>query len=126
AAVFGMCIGCEYMIFPLMTAEIFGVQLLGRLLGVILTREAWRKQCRRGSLVACATRQEVIPQAFSCWSPWVCWARRLRGCCPEESNPHEREADPASWSSEGRSAISGARAIAAIEYSLRQRNCVRR
>jgi sugar phosphate permease len=37
AAVFGMALGGDYMIVPLMTAEIFGVQLLGRLLGVILT-----------------------------------------------------------------------------------------
>ena len=37
AVVFGMALGGDYMIVPLMTAEIFGVQLLGRLLGVILT-----------------------------------------------------------------------------------------
>jgi len=36
-AVFGIALGGDYMIVPLMTAEIFGVQLLGRLLGVILT-----------------------------------------------------------------------------------------
>ncbi len=37
AAVFGIALGGDYMIVPLMTAELFGVQLLGRLLGVILT-----------------------------------------------------------------------------------------
>jgi MFS family permease len=37
AAVFGIGLGGDYMIVPLMTAEIFGVQLLGRMLGVILT-----------------------------------------------------------------------------------------
>jgi sugar phosphate permease len=37
AGVFGIGLGGDYMIVPLMTAEIFGVQLLGRLLGVILT-----------------------------------------------------------------------------------------
>ena len=37
AAVFGVGLGGDYMIIPLMTAEIFGVQVLGRLLGVILT-----------------------------------------------------------------------------------------
>ena len=37
AAIFGIGLGGDYMIVPLMTAEIFGVQLLGRLLGVILT-----------------------------------------------------------------------------------------
>lgn len=37
AAIFGIGLGGDYMIVPLITAEIFGVQLLGRLLGVILT-----------------------------------------------------------------------------------------
>ena len=37
AAVFGIGLGGDYMIIPLMTAEIFGVRILGRLLGVILT-----------------------------------------------------------------------------------------
>jgi MFS family permease len=37
AAVFGVGLGGDYMIIPLMTAEIFGIQVLGRLLGVILT-----------------------------------------------------------------------------------------
>ena len=37
AAIFGIGLGGDYMIVPLMTAEIFGLQLLGRLLGVILT-----------------------------------------------------------------------------------------
>lgn len=37
AIVFGIGLGGDYMIIPLMTAEIFGVQTLGRLMGVILT-----------------------------------------------------------------------------------------
>lgn len=37
AAVFGIALGGDYMILPLMTAEIFGVQILGRLMGVLLT-----------------------------------------------------------------------------------------
>lgn len=37
AVVFGIGLGGDYLIVPLMTAELFGVQLLGRLLGVILT-----------------------------------------------------------------------------------------
>ena len=36
AAIFGIGLGGDYMIVPLMTAEIFGLQLLGRLLGVVL------------------------------------------------------------------------------------------
>jgi MFS family permease len=37
AAVFGIGLGGDYMIVPLMTAELFGMEILGRLLGVILT-----------------------------------------------------------------------------------------
>ena len=37
AAIFGVGLGGDYMIIPLMTAEIFGKQALGRLLGVLIT-----------------------------------------------------------------------------------------
>jgi MFS family permease len=37
AAIFGIGLGGDYLIVPLVTAEIFGVQVLGRLLGVIVT-----------------------------------------------------------------------------------------
>ncbi|HEV2401056.1 MAG TPA: MFS transporter [Candidatus Sulfotelmatobacter sp.] len=37
AAVFGIGLGGDYMVVPLITAEIFGIETLGRLLGVILT-----------------------------------------------------------------------------------------
>jgi MFS family permease len=39
AVVFGIGLGGDYMIIPLMTAEIFGVRVLGRLMGVILTAD---------------------------------------------------------------------------------------
>lgn len=39
AAIFGLGLGGEYLIIPLMAAELFGVKVLGRLLGVILTAD---------------------------------------------------------------------------------------
>ena len=39
SGVFGIGLGGDYMIIPLMTAEIFSMQMLGRLLGVILTAD---------------------------------------------------------------------------------------
>jgi len=39
AAVFGLGLGGEYLIIPLMAAEIFGVKVLGRLMGVVLTAD---------------------------------------------------------------------------------------
>jgi MFS family permease len=35
--IFGIGLGGDYMIIPLMTADIFGLKILGRLMGVILT-----------------------------------------------------------------------------------------
>ncbi len=40
AIVFGLGLGGDYMIIPLMAAEIFGVRVMGRLMGVILTADA--------------------------------------------------------------------------------------
>jgi sugar phosphate permease len=39
AIIFGIGIGGDYMIIPLMAADIFGVRVLGRVLGVILTAD---------------------------------------------------------------------------------------
>ena len=40
AVVFGIGLGGDYMIIPLMTAEMFGVRILGRLMGVLF--DCWR------------------------------------------------------------------------------------
>jgi MFS family permease len=39
ALLFGIGLGGDYMIIPLMAAELFGVRVLGRLMGVILTAD---------------------------------------------------------------------------------------
>jgi MFS family permease len=39
ALLFGIGLGGDYMIIPLMAAELFGLKLLGRLMGVILTAD---------------------------------------------------------------------------------------
>ncbi len=39
AVVFGIGLGGEYMVIPLMAAELFGVRVLGRTLGVVLTAD---------------------------------------------------------------------------------------
>ena len=39
AVVFGLGLGGEYMIIPLMAAELFGVAVLGRVMGVVLTAD---------------------------------------------------------------------------------------
>ena len=39
AAIFGIGLGGDYMIIPLMAAELFGVPLLGRVMGIVLTAD---------------------------------------------------------------------------------------
>jgi sugar phosphate permease len=39
ALLFGIGLGGDYMIIPLMAAELFGVKVLGRLMGLVLTAD---------------------------------------------------------------------------------------
>jgi MFS family permease len=39
AMIFGLGLGGDYMIIPLMAAELFGVRVLGRVLGIVLTAD---------------------------------------------------------------------------------------
>jgi nitrate/nitrite transporter NarK len=39
AIVFGLGLGGEYLIIPLMAAELFGLRVLGRVMGIILTAD---------------------------------------------------------------------------------------
>jgi nitrate/nitrite transporter NarK len=39
AVVFGLGLGGEYMIIPLMAGELFGVRVLGRVMGIVLTAD---------------------------------------------------------------------------------------
>jgi sugar phosphate permease len=39
AFIFGIALGGDYMIIPLMTAELFGIKILGRVMGIILTTD---------------------------------------------------------------------------------------
>jgi MFS family permease len=39
AVLFGLGLGGEYLIIPLMAAELFGVRVLGRLMGIVITAD---------------------------------------------------------------------------------------
>src|SRR5205823_14644923 len=39
AAVFGLGLGGEYLIIPLMAGELFGIGVLGRVMGIVLTAD---------------------------------------------------------------------------------------
>jgi MFS family permease len=39
AVIFGIGLGGEYMVIPLMAAELFGVRVLGRAMGIVLTAD---------------------------------------------------------------------------------------
>ena len=80
AAIFGIGLGGDYMIIPLMAAEIFGVQILGRLMGVLLGAGGIAKRLRPGGSGASrqyrqlqlwlrCTRRYGIAWSFSGLSP---------------------------------------------------------
>ena len=54
AAIFGIGLGGDYMIIPLMAAELFGVKLLGRVMGIVLTADGVAEAT--APLVVAATR----------------------------------------------------------------------
>jgi MFS family permease len=39
AIIFGIGLGGDYMIIPLMTAELFGLKVMGRIMGIIITAD---------------------------------------------------------------------------------------
>jgi MFS family permease len=39
AFIFGMALGGDYMIIPLMAAELFGVKVMGRVMGIIISAD---------------------------------------------------------------------------------------
>jgi MFS family permease len=39
AIIFGIGLGGDYMIIPLMAAELFGVKVMGRMMGIVLTAD---------------------------------------------------------------------------------------
>src|SRR5690606_33018035 len=39
AVIFGVALGGDYMIIPLMAADLFGVRVLGRVMGIVLTAD---------------------------------------------------------------------------------------
>ena len=75
AAMFGVGLGGDYMIIPLMTAEIFGMQILGRLLGVILTAGGIAEAVSPWLVGTLARRhRKLFRKLFSCWLRSRCWA----------------------------------------------------
>ena len=47
AVVFGLGLGGEYLIIPLTAGELFGVQVPGRVMGIVLAADGWPKPPRR-------------------------------------------------------------------------------
>jgi MFS family permease len=39
AVLFGIALGGDYMIIPLMAAELFGVRILGRIMGIVISAD---------------------------------------------------------------------------------------
>jgi len=63
-ALFGIALGGDYMIVPMMTAEIFGLKILGRLMGVIITTDGVAEAVSPWVGATCAMRRGTTPQDF--------------------------------------------------------------
>lgn len=69
------------MIIPLMTAELFGVQALGRLLGVILTAEGVAEAVAPWWLARLRDASGSYVTGLRRSSERRCWARWRLRCC---------------------------------------------
>ena len=69
AFVFGIGLGGDYMIIPLMAAELYGVAILGRVLGIVLTADSVAESLVP-MLVAGLHPPEATPPGSWCWSDW--------------------------------------------------------
>src|SRR5262249_35592357 len=62
AAIFGIGLGGDYMIIPLMAAELFGVAMLGRVMGIVLTADGVAEAA--APLLVAATRDATRSYAM--------------------------------------------------------------
>ena len=91
---FGIGLGGDYMIIPLMAADLYGVAIMGRVMGVVLTADSVSE-----ALVAdagrhpCAIKPGATPSGFSSWLPLQLPAPSQSACCQagrERQLPRQR------------------------------------
>jgi len=71
AVVFGIGLGGDYMIIPLMAADLFGVAVLGRIMGVILTADGVAEAAAPMLVAAIRDRTQSYSPGFAAL---VCFA----------------------------------------------------
>ena len=83
AFVFGIGLGGDYMIIPLMAAELYGVAIMGRVMGIVLTADSVAESLVP-MLVAGSARLDAAATAPGSWcsSRWRRSARLPSACCP--------------------------------------------
>ena len=64
AVVFGIGLGGDYMIIPLMAAEIFGVQVLGRIMGIVITADGVAESLAPMAVAAIRDRTGSYSEGF--------------------------------------------------------------
>ena len=105
AFLFGIGLGGDYMIIPLMAVELFGLRVMGRLMGTVLTADGVAEAVvpmmvatlrdRAGSY----TPGFLLLVALAAWAPWR--SRCCRSRRPRRLRPRPRP-DPASSGHVGR------------------------
>jgi sugar phosphate permease len=99
AFLFGIGLGGDYMIIPLMAAELFGLKVLGRLMGIILTADGVAEATVPMGVAA-------LRDASGSYSPGFLFLVALAavGAAGVALLPHGRRAEPAAAASELRAA----------------------
>ena len=94
AFVFGVGLGGDYMIIPLMAAELFGLQRMGRVMGIVLTADGVAEAVVPMAWPRCATAPAATARASPCSSPWPSWARWRCRSSPFTSRPRTDRISP--------------------------------
>ena len=81
AAIFGLGLGGEYLIIPLMAGELFGVAALGRVMGIVLTADGVAE-----ATAPMLVGYRVTTPASPCSSAPRWPARSPSACCPVVAN----------------------------------------
>ena len=86
AIVFGIGLGGDYMIIPLMAAELFGVKVMGRLMGVVLTADGVAEAVVPMLVGKLRDQTPSYTVGFSVLG-WHsrCWVRLRSVCCRKAS-----------------------------------------
>ncbi len=119
ALLFGIGLGGDYMIIPLMAADLFGVKALGRLMGIVLTADSVAESTAPMLVAGIRDHTGSYPGGFRCWSVWPRSARSPSRSC----HRRERSRTQGHWSTRTQISHGWARTSTDSFWSIRGQSC---